>query len=191
MSRVNNIMSRKLTLNMPKIKNGFMRHKFIWASVAILILAGTGVYFGANRQPPPRSRTITNFEECARAGYPVGESYPRQCWMPKGRHFVEGIEPSLAPTTGSITVPSEMTCLPKTGQGAQTLECAMGLKGKDGRYYELKNLSRLDPEYKFSVVGLLVEVSGTFSPEVTKGPDGNTYGEMGVIDVTSIKKVGN
>ena len=34
---------------------------------------------------------ISNFEECAAAGYPVGESYPRQCWTPVGKHFVEDI----------------------------------------------------------------------------------------------------
>lgn len=132
---------------------------------------------------------ITNFEECTRAGYPVGESYPRQCWTPDGKHFVEEIERGPLPASGLITVSGEMTCLPKTGKGAQTMECAMGLKGKDGRYYGLKNLFQLDPEYKFSVGGLRVEVSGTFSPEEIKGPDGNKYDVVGVIDVTSIKEI--
>lgn len=31
----------------------------------------------------------TNFEECAKAGYPVMESYPRQCRVPGGRSFIE------------------------------------------------------------------------------------------------------
>ena len=35
--------------------------------------------------------TIKNFEECAAAGYPVLESYPRQCRTPDGRFFVEQI----------------------------------------------------------------------------------------------------
>ena len=81
-----------------------------------------------------------------------------------------------------------MTCLTKTGQGSQTLECATGLKGTDGRHYGLKNLFKLDPEYKFSVGGLRVKVSGTFSPEEIKGPDGNKYDVVGVIDVASIKE---
>lgn len=34
-------------------------------------------------------KKITNFLECARAGYPVLESYPRQCKTPDGRTFVE------------------------------------------------------------------------------------------------------
>ncbi len=93
-----------------------------------------------------------------------------------------------APTAGPITVNGEMTCLPKKGS-QQTLECAMGLKGLDGRHFGLKNLFQHDPEYKFSVVGLRVEVSGSFNPEEMKGPDGNKYNVVGTIDVTSIKEI--
>ncbi len=37
---------------------------------------------------------ISNFEECAAAGYPVMESYPRQCWTGR-KHFVEDIGDNL------------------------------------------------------------------------------------------------
>lgn len=93
-----------------------------------------------------------------------------------------------APTAGPITVNGEMTCLPKKGS-QQTLECAMGLKGLDGRHFGLKNLFQHDPEYKFSVGGLRVEVSGVFIPEEITGPDGNKYDVVGTIDVTSIKEI--
>lgn len=36
---------------------------------------------------------ITNFEECAAAGNPVMESYPRQCRSADGRLFVEDVPP--------------------------------------------------------------------------------------------------
>jgi hypothetical protein len=36
---------------------------------------------------------ITSFEQCAAAGNPVMESYPRQCRTPDGLHFVETIIP--------------------------------------------------------------------------------------------------
>lgn len=98
--------------------------------------------------------------------------------------------PQTITNSGLVTVSGEMTCLPKIGKGAQTLECAMGLKGIDGRHYGLKNLFKYDPEYKLSVGGLRVEVSGTFSPEEIKGPDGNKYNVVGTIDITSIKEVG-
>ena len=64
--------------------------------------------------------------------------------------------------------------------------CTMGLKGTDGRQDALKNLFKLDPEYKFSIGGLQVDVSGKFSFEKIKGPDGNKYDVAGMIDVTSI-----
>lgn len=35
--------------------------------------------------------SVNSFEECAAAGYPVMESYPRQCRTPDGRTFVEDI----------------------------------------------------------------------------------------------------
>jgi|SRR3989344_6204316 len=96
--------------------------------------------------------------------------------------------PEVSPA-GPITVNGEISCLPKQGAGQQTLECAIGLKGLDGRYYGLENLFELDPEHKFSAGGLRVEVSGTFSPEEMKGPGGSKYDVVGVIDVTSIKEV--
>jgi hypothetical protein len=35
---------------------------------------------------------ITTFEGCSKAGYPILETYPRQCQMPDGRTFSEKIE---------------------------------------------------------------------------------------------------
>jgi hypothetical protein len=93
------------------------------------------------------------------------------------------------PTPGRITVIGEITCLPKQGSGPQTMECAIGLKGDDGRYYGLKNLFAHDPQYKFSRTGLRVEVSGLFSFEKTLGPAGAKYEVVGTIDVASIKEV--
>lgn len=118
----------------------------------------------------------------------MGESYPRQCWTPDGKHFVEDTTKGPLPIPGPITVSGEITCLPKKGSGAQTMECAIGLKALDGRHYGLKNLFQHDPRYKFSVGGLRVEVSGTFSSEEMKGPDGNKYDVVGIIDITSIKE---
>ena len=39
-----------------------------------------------------RGDEITSFEECVEAGYPVMESYPRQCRTPDGRTFTEEVE---------------------------------------------------------------------------------------------------
>lgn len=117
-----------------------------------------------------------------------------------GAYFVLNQQAQLTPTptptptwrtpaSGPITVNGEITCLPKKGTGSQTMECAIGLKDFDGRYYGLKDLFKLDPEYKFSVGGLRVEVSGSFNPEEMKGPDGNKYDVVGTIDVISIRQI--
>jgi hypothetical protein len=101
----------------------------------------------------------------------------------------EKIEQSQPSSPVQITISGEITCLPKIGSGPQTLECALGLKGDDGKYYGLRNLSSLDPEYKFSQDGKQVEVTGILNSEEIKGPDGNKYDITGVIDVTSIKEI--
>ena len=44
----------------------------------------------ADMQTPPDA-SIDNFNDCVAAGYPVMESYPRQCRTPGGKHFVEDI----------------------------------------------------------------------------------------------------
>jgi hypothetical protein len=47
---------------------------------------------------PLQAAVVNSFEECAAAGYPVAESYPRRCTTPDGRSFVEAVPPdSLAP----------------------------------------------------------------------------------------------
>lgn len=166
-----------------------MSKKILWIITVIIILISAGIYFALNQQKSSLPQTITSFEECVRVGYQVGESYPRQCWTPDGSHFIEEIKGGPLPVSGLITVSGEMTCLPKIGKGVQTMECAMGFKGRDGHRYGLKNLFELDPEYKFSVGGLRVEISGTFSPEGIKGPDGNKYDVVGVINVASIKEI--
>lgn len=169
-----------------------MNNKYILIAIVVtVVVIGVGAYFALSRQKPPSPQVITNFEECAKAGYPVGESHPRQCWTPDGRHFVEelGQDPPLAPEP--ITISGEMTCLPKIGTGPQTLECAIGLKGEDGRHYELRNLSDHNPGHKFSTVGLRVEISGTFDPEGVTGPAGKMYDAVGAIDINSIKAIEN
>jgi len=43
---------------------------------------------------------ISNFEDCVNAGYPIMESYPRQCKTPDGRTFTEIIPPIEPQPTG-------------------------------------------------------------------------------------------
>jgi hypothetical protein len=41
--------------------------------------------------PSPPDDGIDSFEDCARAGYPIAESYPEQCFTPDGRSFTRSI----------------------------------------------------------------------------------------------------
>ena len=43
----------------------------------------------------PIEANIESFEECAAAGNPVMESYPRQCRTEDGKHFTEVIDTML------------------------------------------------------------------------------------------------
>lgn len=98
----------------------------------------------------------------------------------------EGEGTILPPAGGTMTTRGEIVCLPKRGTGAQTMECAIGLRGEDGNYYALQNLFEHDPTYKYSQTGMTVEVSGTITYEEKLGPDGNPYDIIGVISITTI-----
>ena len=59
------------------------------AAIAIVALLVGGLIFAyfANKEQQ-RLLSITNFEECKAAGYPILESYPEQCKTPDRRTFV-------------------------------------------------------------------------------------------------------
>lgn len=44
---------------------------------------------------------VTSFEDCEKAGYPVMESYPRQCKTPDGRTYAEEIPEKITYTNAS------------------------------------------------------------------------------------------
>lgn len=61
-------------------------------------------------------KTISSFDECVQAGYPVMESFPRQCRTPDGRTFVEQISGIrglvlLGPTCPVVTDPPDPECI--------------------------------------------------------------------------------
>jgi hypothetical protein len=55
--------------------------------IVVLIVIGLGAWWQFNTQ---KETPITTFEECLNAGYPVAESYPRQC-RNKDQTFIENI----------------------------------------------------------------------------------------------------
>ncbi len=69
---------------------------------------------------PPRDSSISSFEDCVAAGYPVMESYPRQCRTDDGKHFVEDV--TAAPVEPSAP-PGELTEEVCEGGGGTWNEC--------------------------------------------------------------------
>lgn len=59
--------------------------------ITVLAIAGIGLLVYQNKHMT--TEKINSFEECAKEGYPVLESYPRQCKIPNGKTFVEEVTP--------------------------------------------------------------------------------------------------
>jgi len=67
-----------------------MNKLLIFFIAFLVVLAG---YFAVKFRCPSceLAQEINSFEECVKAGYPVLESYPRQCQTPDGKSFTEDI----------------------------------------------------------------------------------------------------
>ena len=68
----------------------YMNKSIILGLLIILILVGVVLVWNY-REGGKQMATISSFEECIAQGYPVLESYPRQCKTPDGETFVEDI----------------------------------------------------------------------------------------------------
>lgn len=71
-----------------------MNKYYIGIGLAVIVILGI---FAFTFQTKP---VINSFIDCEKAGYPVMESYPRQC-NAQGRNFVEIIDTPVATTTGT------------------------------------------------------------------------------------------
>ena len=64
--------------------------KQIIAILFFLFAAATVIFMAIHSGPKPAAAPkVSNFEQCAQAGYPIMESYPRQCTLPNGKFFTE------------------------------------------------------------------------------------------------------
>ena len=79
-----------------------------------------------------KSIIVDSFEECVEAGYPVMESYPRQCRTSDGRSFVETVPPD--------------SMAPEKPTGDSDVVCAMDVRQcPDGTY-----VGRIPPDCEFA-----------------------------------------
>ncbi|KKT19218.1 MAG: hypothetical protein UW02_C0013G0001, partial [Candidatus Nomurabacteria bacterium GW2011_GWB1_43_7] len=62
----------------------------VWIIVGAVVLAALGLWLYWSQKPSAETPLfVSNFEECAAAGYSVMESYPRQCRAPDGTLYTE------------------------------------------------------------------------------------------------------
>ncbi len=124
---------------------------FVIGLVVILAVGGAVYYYKFYQETPPVNNqnqnvsviTITNFEECAAAGNPVMESYPRQC-RAGGKNFTEYIGNELEKTdliridsprpNETVTSPLEIT---GEARGTWYFEASFPVKLLDGNGNQL------------------------------------------------------
>lgn len=104
-------------------------------------------------------------------------------------NYIYNQKQAKVPIEGPFTRTGEISCLPKKGNGPQTMECAFGLLGDDGFYYGIRNFTDDQPISEAIDGAKKVKISGNFTKEQLKGPDGNSYDIAGVIDVQSVEKI--
>ncbi len=78
------------------------QNQIIGSIVFVILIIAVGFLIFQSRTSDNADISITNFNECVDAGYPILESYPRQCNTPDGRNFVEEVKSPVTskPTTG-------------------------------------------------------------------------------------------
>lgn len=92
--------------------------------ITFLIILGFGITWKLTRNSAP---IVTNFEQCASAGYPVQESYPERCTTPGGKTLTRDI--------GNELEKSDLIVI-ETPRPGQTISNPIVIKGKArGNWY--------------------------------------------------------
>jgi putative hemolysin len=105
-----------------------------FVAIIITIIVATVVISTKNKvEAPENEDEITSFVECEAAGFPIMESYPRQC-AANGETFVEEIDNSNSLCTDMCGdgVCQEIVCLSEGCPCAETVEsCPLDCKSDD------------------------------------------------------------
>ncbi|MES2436641.1 MAG: Gmad2 immunoglobulin-like domain-containing protein [Patescibacteria group bacterium] len=86
------------------MKNGILVIIVLFIVIAVLSII---LMFDIGRKAPERYLSVANFEECAKAGYPIMESYPSRCSTPDGKTYTQNVSTStitIATSTKSSNV---------------------------------------------------------------------------------------
>lgn len=90
---------------------------FILLLILTLTLSGCFTLVQAPTHPTSTPTGVVDFATCVAAGYPVMESYPRQCATPDGKNYVESVSTSNNPVRLFSPRSGEATSTPVTIQG--------------------------------------------------------------------------
>lgn len=117
-----------------------------------LILISAGAWFWFSRMVENPLPVVLSFEDCAMAGYPVMESYPRQCRTPDGRTYVEEIPEKI--TYHNATDDNIVVELPFPGAVTGKDFSVIG-KARGTWFFEASfPIEVLDKDGKFLAVGI-------------------------------------
>ena len=83
-----------------------MKLYILLSLISILLLSGCTTHNPSD----PTPIEINSFDECAAAGYPIMESYPRQCAVPGGGTFTEKVDALPLETESFCKIDSDCAC---------------------------------------------------------------------------------
>ncbi len=111
-------------------------NKVLYVILALLltaIIVWLGFFLPKEEKTQPVVTSISSFEECAKAGFPIMESYPRQCKTPDGTTFVEKIPATI--TYNKATSDMIMVDNPAVGAKVSSIFTLTG-KARGNWYFE-------------------------------------------------------
>lgn len=86
--------------------------------IALIIVAGLLLALSQTAKEQ-RALSVTSFEECKAAGYPIMESYPEQCVTPDGRMYINDARTApLIDASASTSAQTPGTSSPPANPGA-------------------------------------------------------------------------
>lgn len=80
-----------------KFYSGFGLVGIIIALAVVVLVVGGGYFVYQRLAQKTTPAEINSFGDCSKAGYPVAESYPRQCYTPDGKNFIEEVKQEETP----------------------------------------------------------------------------------------------
>lgn len=70
--------------------------------LSLLVIVGSIFWFGYYQRKRSVPLEVLSFEDCVKAGYPILESFPRQCKIPDGRTYAEELPGNVTYSNASL-----------------------------------------------------------------------------------------